>query len=197
MASLDIKHLQKECHELKNKLANQSILETELEAIKGELEKVLETHKTLQEVALALEEKNRNLQQQYKGEVKERMKLDELRLDLENEIEAKAMSFENLERRMLKMKDKMKESEDTEELLYALEKDKKKANEKIKTLEEELQGSYYQTTHAKRQRFLYTRYCRSDAKGSAMQGNSLSQESSVGSKKENRISLTFNILMFV
>jgi len=134
---------QTECESLRKRLANQEFLQYELESIKEELEKVLETHKILQNVALALEDKNRKLQEQYKTEARERLKLDERRLDLENELESSKMSHEGLDKRFQKLKGKMSESESLEDIVYQLEKDKRKAIEKVEELQEKIQSKNF------------------------------------------------------
>ena len=140
-SSLDsLKKLEKECVRLRHQLGDRENLQRELELIKEELEKILETHRTLQKVALALEEKNRTLQEQYKNEAREKMKLDELRLDLENEIESRKLSYEGLEKRFHKMKEKLAASEDLEDMVYSLEKEKRKGHEKIQELQEEIES---------------------------------------------------------
>ncbi|XP_066933437.1 girdin-like [Clytia hemisphaerica] len=131
--------LQKECNQLRHKLENQEALKKDLENIKQELEKVLETHKMLQKVAIALEEKNRTLLDQYKLEAREKMTLEEKCLDLENEIETKKMSYDGLEKRFQKMKEKMSASESLEDMVYTLEKDKRKANDKVQELKDEIE----------------------------------------------------------
>ena len=140
--------LQKECAQLRLQLENQEVLKQDLENIKHELEKVLETHKMLQKVAIALEEKNRTLQDQYKTEAREKMGLEEKCLDLENEIETKKLSYEGLEKRFQKMKEKMAASESLEDMVYTLEKDKRKANDKIQELKDEIESKFIRSQPA-------------------------------------------------
>lgn len=143
ISSHDSLKLQKECERLRHQLGDRENLKYELESIKEELEKVLETHRTLQRVAMALEEKNRTLQDQYKNEAREKLRLDELRLDLENELESRRLSYEGLEKRFTKMKEKMAQNEDLEDMVYSLEKEKRRAQEKADQLQEEIESEHY------------------------------------------------------
>ena len=140
-SSLDsLKKLEKECDRLRHQLGDRENLQQELESIKEELEKVLETHRTLQKVAMALEEKNRTLQEQYKNEAREKMRLDEQRLDLENEVESRRLSYEGLEKRFMKIKEKLSTSEELEDMVYSLEKEKRKGHEKIQDLQQDIES---------------------------------------------------------
>lgn len=135
-----LQQLQAECDQLRRKLLEQGNMEVELENVKGELEQALEAHKRLQEVALALEQENRTVHEKYKLQMRDRAKLDEIKLDLENELESKTINYENLEKRFNKMKEKINSFENLEDLVYSLEKDKRRNTERIKELEEELGG---------------------------------------------------------
>ena len=136
--SISIQQLQAECHQLREKLVEKKEMEVELENLKSELEQALESHKRLQEVALALEEENRTVHEKYKMQLRERAKLDEINLDLETELESKTMNYDNLEKRFNKMKEKINSFENLEDLVYTLEKEKKRCTERIVELEEEI-----------------------------------------------------------
>ena len=135
--------LQSECDELRRRLTEQSDMQAELENLKHELEQTLEAHKCLQEVALALEEENRTVHEKYKVQLRDRAKLDEIKLDLETELESKTINHDNLEKRFAKMKEKMTSYENLEDLVYSLEKDKRRNADRISELEEELSSEYF------------------------------------------------------
>lgn len=142
-----LEELQTECDQLRRKLLGHDNMQMELENVKAELEQALEAHKRLQEVALALEQENRTVHEKYKVQLRERAKLDETKLDLENELETKSINYENLEKRFNKIKEKVNSFENLEDLVYSLEKDKRRNTERIKELEEELESekSYFIT----------------------------------------------------
>lgn len=141
-----LRRLEIECEQLRSKLTQQTEIQSEVESLKEELEKSLETHKNLQQVALAFEEENRGMQEKYNTVLRDRAQLDALKIDLQHEIETKTQSYTNLDKRYNKLKEKMDNSESVEDLVYNLEKDKRRNTEKIEELQEELEGMYVSCT---------------------------------------------------
>lgn len=135
-----LRRLEIECEQLRSKLTQQTEIQSEVESLKEELEKSLETHKNLQQVALAFEEENRGMQEKYNTVLRDRAQLDALKIDLQHEIETKTQSYTNLDKRYNKLKEKMDNSESVEDLVYNLEKDKRRNTEKIEELQEELEA---------------------------------------------------------
>lgn len=132
--------LEAECHSLNQKLIQQNELKEEVEALKEELEKSLEIHKKLQEVALAFEEENRTMTKKYNSQLKEKANLDVMKIELEQEIESKCHNYKNLEKRYNKIKEKVGTFDNLEDKVYSFEKENKRNVEKIKDLEETIAG---------------------------------------------------------
>ena len=127
--------LEDECGRLRKQLVKHGDLQREVEMLKSELEKSLETHSKLQALALAFEEENRLMHEKYSAQLIDQAKLDSLTFDLRHEIDTKAQSYVYLEKRFNKMKEKVDNIEALEEKAYNLEKENKKIseqNEKVK-----------------------------------------------------------------
>ena len=135
--------LEAECENLRNRLTEQNALQKEIEALKEDLEISLDIHQKLQEVALAFEEENRAMQAKYNLQLKEKSKLNSDKIELQNELESKIHSYENLEKRFNKIREKVNASESLEDTIYQLEREKVKREEKIKDLEEIVKGMYF------------------------------------------------------
>merc|ERR1712226_1487482 len=94
------------------------------------------------EVALAFEEENRCMQSRYTEQLKDKSKLDAVKIELEFEVESSKLSYDQLERKYNKMKDKIELIQEMEDQVYNLENEKRMNIEKIAELEESLNASY-------------------------------------------------------
>ncbi|XP_047145019.1 paramyosin isoform X1 [Hydra vulgaris] len=131
--------LEDECARLRKQLVKNGHIQEEVEMLKNELEKSLETHSNLQSLALAFESENRTMHEKYSAQLIEQAKMESLIYDLQHEISLKADSYSHLEKRFNKMKDIVESNDALKEQIYNLEKEKKKLFEQNEKIKDELE----------------------------------------------------------
>ena len=136
---------------IKARLRKQVELQSEMEALRNELEKSLQAHRKLQDSLLLHEEEKAQLTEAHDVMKNKVNKLETQNQELLQKLEIVNENYEKLGRKYKRLQDKLEKNEDLEDKIEALERTKARKVDKIKELEEllsEVQDNRRRTTKA-------------------------------------------------
>eukprot|EP00794_Sanderia_malayensis_P012034 gene12034-13276_t len=136
-----LKAMEAERDGMKLRLVRQTDLQTEIELMKCELEKSLDTHSKLQGEVLNYEQDKERLLEKSRIQGKEINRLEMKSEKLKQELDEKTENYESLTRKCKRLQERLERAEVLEEIVAELERDKKRKLEKINELEERIMDS--------------------------------------------------------